>query len=71
MQIAGWAPHLDLQALEQDDLVRVQPLLGRHWPASGVESHALRHAAASAGWPRPTTTKRANTASGKRSGCRA
>lgn len=46
MRFAGWAPHLDLQALGDDDLTRVRPLLEQPWLASGVEARALQHAAA-------------------------
>lgn len=46
MSFAGWAPHLDLAPLSADDLARVQPLLEESWLASGIENHALQHAAA-------------------------
>lgn len=45
MHFAGWAPHLDLQALDADDLARAQPLLEQPWLASGVEARAVQHAA--------------------------
>lgn len=46
MSFAGWAPHLDLAPLPDDDLQRVAPLLEEAWLSSGIEARALQHAAA-------------------------
>lgn len=46
LRFAGWAPHLDLEPLEEGDLARVQPLLEQPWLASGIEARALQHVAA-------------------------
>ena len=46
LRFAGWAPHLDLEPLAQEDLEHVQPLLEQSWLASDVEARALQHVAA-------------------------
>lgn len=45
LRFAGWAPHLDLEPVSQEDLDRIQPLLEHPWLASGVEARALQHVA--------------------------
>jgi superfamily II DNA or RNA helicase len=46
MEFAGWAPHLDLLPLPEDDKALVAHLLEQPWLASGIETRALHHAAA-------------------------
>lgn len=43
---AGWAPHLDLQPIETDDLNRVQDILEEQWLTHDLESNVLAHASA-------------------------
>ncbi len=42
---AGWAPHLDLQAIGEQDLSIVQDVIQSPWLANNHESQALAHAA--------------------------
>lgn len=42
---AGWAPHLDLQPIDDDDLEQVQDVLDAPWITGDLESRALEHAA--------------------------
>ena len=41
---AGWAPHLDLQAIDDYDLKRVQDILKAPWISANLEALALNHA---------------------------
>ena len=41
---AGWAPHLDLQPIEDYDLKLVNDVLDAPWISEGIESIALKHA---------------------------
>tara|TARA_R110002049_G_scaffold291383_2_gene475302 strand:- start:11357 stop:14899 length:3543 start_codon:yes stop_codon:yes gene_type:complete len=41
---AGWAPHLDLQPIEDSDLQRVQDVLTAPWISQDLEAQALNHA---------------------------
>ena len=41
---AGWAPHLDLQPIDDDDLKLVNDLLNASWITQNLESLALNHA---------------------------
>ena len=41
---AGWAPHLDLQAIGASDLALVQDVLGAPWITQDLEQVALAHA---------------------------
>ncbi len=41
---AGWAPHLDLQPVDDYDLQRVQDILDASWIRADLESLALKHA---------------------------
>jgi SNF2 family DNA or RNA helicase len=43
-QHAGWAPHLDLQPIDDQDLKLVQDLLNAPWISSNLEGLALNHA---------------------------
>ena len=43
---AGWAPHLDLQAISPTDLVLVQDVLAAPWITQDLEQVALLHASA-------------------------
>ncbi|ODU50882.1 MAG: RNA helicase [Thiobacillus sp. SCN 63-374] len=42
---AGWAPHLDLEAIGSDDLHRVEDILNSPWITQNLEGTALAHAA--------------------------
>jgi hypothetical protein len=42
---AGWAPHLDLEAIGADDLKRVEDILASPWITQNLENVALAHAA--------------------------
>ena len=42
---AGWAPHLDLQPIDDDDRQRVQDVLTASWISADLEGLALGHAA--------------------------
>ena len=41
---AGWAPHLDLQAIDDYDLKLVQDIINAPWISSNLEGLALNHA---------------------------
>jgi hypothetical protein len=41
---AGWAPHLDMQAADSDDLVLIPDVLSAPWIAKDLEQVALSHA---------------------------
>ena len=41
---AGWAPHLDLQAIDDNDLKRVQDILKAPWISADIEGLARNHA---------------------------
>jgi hypothetical protein len=41
---AGWAPHLDLEAISATDLKRVEDILNSPWITQNLESTALAHA---------------------------
>ena len=41
---AGWAPHLDLQPIDDYDLKLVNDVLDAPWISEGIESIALKHA---------------------------
>ncbi len=41
---AGWAPHLDLQPIDDNDLNLVQDILNAPWVSSDLEGLALNHA---------------------------
>ncbi len=41
---AGYAPHLDLQSIDDDDLKLVQDILGSPWITADLEGLALNHA---------------------------
>lgn len=41
---AGWAPHLDLQPIDDNDLTLVQDILNAPWISANLESLALNHA---------------------------
>ncbi len=41
---AGWAPHLDLQPIEEIDLKRIDDVLRADWIGDSLESQALNHA---------------------------
>src|SRR5699024_1418940 len=43
-RFAGWAPHLDLQAIADDDLKQIQDVLDAPWLNNNLESLALQHA---------------------------
>lgn len=43
---AGWAPHLDMQAADADDLALIPDVLSAPWLARDLEPVALTHAAA-------------------------
>ncbi len=46
MSFAGWAPHLDLVPIRADERALLDELLEEPWLASGIETRALRYAAA-------------------------
>jgi len=41
---AGWAPHLDLEPIQPDDLALIQDILAAPWIAGDLEQIALAHA---------------------------
>ena len=41
---AGWAPHLDLQPIDDYDLSLVEDVLDAHWISGNLEAMALNHA---------------------------
>lgn len=41
---AGWAPHLDLQPLDEQDRILVQDILDASWITGNLEAQALNHA---------------------------
>lgn len=41
---AGWAPHLDLEPIQPDDLKRIEDLLNAPWITQNLEQIALTHA---------------------------
>ena len=41
---AGWAPHLDLQPIEEYDLNQVQDVINAPWLSNSIETLALHHA---------------------------
>ena len=43
-QNAGWAPHLDLQPMSEQDLALVSPVIKADWLKNNMESLALSHA---------------------------
>ncbi len=43
-QHAGWAPHLDLQSIDADDLTLVSDVLNAPWITQNLEALALQHA---------------------------
>jgi hypothetical protein len=43
-QNAGWAPHLDLQPMSEQDLALVSPVIKADWLNNNLESLALNHA---------------------------
>lgn len=43
---AGWAPHLDLEAISKADMALIEDVLGASWITQNLEQQALAHASA-------------------------